>query len=285
MPAMTNKKNATAMVCKRGNGAQPTGAMPRFLFTCAYDGAPWRGWQSQAGGLTVQDCIEEALARILHSPVRISAAGRTDAGVHALDQHFHLDPPPDSRMDAHAWRAALNAHLPASVRIMAVRPVSSQFHARFSAIGKIYEYRIWLGPVLPPHLAGRAWHHPHPLDQDLLRQALACYCGEHDFRLFAARRGNEPALPPADYYMRTIYSATCHQEGDLLSLRFHGNGFMYRMVRLLVGSACRVAAGRAPLQSISQALQEPATGRKTRYCAPAGGLYLLRVLYPPIEEA
>ena len=176
--------------------------MPRFSYTCAYDGTPWLGWQSQAGGGTVQDCLEAAFGRILKAPLRISAAGRTDAGVHALGQRFHADIPDSCRMDARAWVAALNAHLPASVRIMAVQSVAAGFHARFDATGKVYEYRVWRGPVLPPHLAGRAWHHPHALSLETLREALACYCGEHDFRLFAARRGNEPEPPPADFYLR-----------------------------------------------------------------------------------
>ena len=253
--------------------------MPRFLFTCAYVGAPWRGWQSQTGGETVQDCIEAAVERVLHRAQRICAAGRTDAGVHALAQRFHLDAPEDCRMDERSWVAALNAHLPPSVRVMAAQRVEQSFHARFNAVGKVYEYRIWRGAVLPPHLAGRAWHHPHALDMSVLQQALSCYCGEHDFRLFAAKRGNEPEPPPEGFYLRTIFSATCQEEGELLTIRFHGSGFMYRMVRMLVGAACRVAAGRAPLSGIQQALLHPATGEKTRHCAPADGLYLVQVLY------
>lgn len=253
--------------------------MPRILFTCAYDGAPWRGWQSQVGGGTVQDCLEEAFARILKSPLRICAAGRTDAGVHALAQRFHADVPSACRMSAEAWLRALNAHLPASVRVMRAEPVADDFHARFDAVGKVYEYRVYRGSVLPPHWAGRAWHHPHPLDLAALQAALHCYEGEHDFRRFAARRGNEPDPAPQDFYLRTIYGATCQADGeDMLLLRFHGNGFMYRMVRLLVGTACRVAAGRLPLQSLQEALDNP-LGEHTRHCAPADGLYLLQVLY------
>lgn len=252
--------------------------MPRILFSCAYDGTPWRGWQSQAGGGTVQDCIESAFERILKAPLRISAAGRTDAGVHALEQRFHADVPESCRLNTRAWVAALNAHLPASVRIMCAEQVGADFHARFSAVGKLYEYRLWCGEVLPPHLADRVWHHPHSLSLPLLQQALACYCGEHDFRRFAARRGNEPEPPPPDFYLRTIFSATCDAEADLLRLRFHGSGFMYRMVRLMVGTACRVAAGRMPLAELAGALANP-LGSSARHCAPATGLYLVRVLY------
>ena len=257
--------------------------MPRILYTCAYDGAPWRGWQSQAGGGTVQDCVESAFAAILKEPLRISAAGRTDAGVHALGQRFHADVPASCRMSPQAWVAALNAHLPASVRVLSAEPVEDSFHARFSAVGKVYEYRLYRAPVLLPHLVGRVWHHPHPLDVELLRQALLAYCGEHDFRRFAARRGNEPDPPPADYYLRTIYDASLHEESaDMLCLRFHGSGFMYRMVRMLVGAACRVAAGRMPLQELCRALAEP-LGEHSRHCAPAAGLYLLRVCYNAAE--
>lgn len=252
--------------------------MPRFFYTCAYDGAPWKGWQSQAGGGTVQDCLEEAFARIAKTPLRISGAGRTDAGVHALGQCFHADVPDSCRMDARAWVAALNAHLPPSIRIMSAAPVAPDFHARFNAVGKLYEYRIYLGEVLPPHLAGRVWHFRYALDIELLQSALELYCGEHDFRAFAARRGNEPETPPPGFYCRTIYSAVCSRDDELLTLRFHGNGFMYRMVRLLVGAACRVAAGRMPQHDIARAL-EPPRFASVRHCAPADGLYLVKVFY------
>ena len=252
--------------------------MPRLLFTCAYDGLPYCGWQSQRGGASVQDTIEEAVARILREPLRISASGRTDAGVHAHAQCFHADVPDTCRMSPDNWRAALNAHLPASIRILEVQAVDASFHARFSAVGKEYEYLICTSAVLSPFLHERAWHLPHEFDVDLLGQALRCYEGEHDFRRCAANRGNEPENPPADFYLRTIYSATLQREGDLLRLRLHGNGFMYRMVRLLVGTAHQVARGRMSLDALRGMLENP-LGDKTRYCAPAGGLYLRRVFY------
>ncbi len=252
--------------------------MPRLLFTSAYDGLPYCGWQSQRGGTSVQDTIEEAAARILREPLRISASGRTDAGVHAHAQCFHADVPDTCRMSPENWRAAMNAHLPASIRILEVQGVDAEFHARFSAVGKEYEYLISTSAVLSPFLHERVWHLPHEFDVDMLAQALRCYEGEHDFRRFAANRGNEPENPPADFYLRTIYSATLQREGDLLRLRLHGNGFMYRMVRLLVGTAHQVARGRMSLDALRGMLENP-HGDKTRYCAPAGGLYLRRVFY------
>lgn len=252
--------------------------MSRILFTCAYDGQPFCGWQSQRGGEAVQDVIEAAAARILKAPLRIAASGRTDAGVHAHAQRFHADIPEDCRMSEENWVAALNAHLPASIRIMAVESVPDSFHARFDACGKEYEYLISRDAVLSPFLYGRVWHVPHAFDVALLAAALKVYEGEHDFRRFAANRGNEPAEPPADFYIRTIYGAKLVEEGALLRLNFHGNGFMYRMVRLLVGTAHQVARGRMSLEQLRAMLSQP-QGDKTRYCAPAGGLYLKQVFY------
>lgn len=253
--------------------------MPRILFTCAYDGQPFCGWQSQRGGESVQDTIEAAAARILKAPLRIAASGRTDAGVHAHAQCFHADIPEDCRMSAENWVAALNAHLPASVRILTAEAVDSAFHARFDACGKEYEYLICREPVLSPFLSGRVWHVAYPFDAALLADSLLVYEGEHDFRRFAANRGNEPAEPPADFYMRTIFRAAVQEEGAMLRLIFHGNGFMYRMVRLLVGTAHQVARGRMSLVQLREMLDHP-LGDKTRYCAPAEGLYLKRVFYP-----
>lgn len=254
--------------------------MPRLIFTCAYDGTAWRGWQSQAGGMTLQDVIEDAFAGILRTRIRINASGRTDAGVHAIAQVFHADVPETCRMTPQNWRAALNAHLDGTIRIMEVRPAESDFHARFSAKGKIYEYLISTAPVLSPFMMNRAWHCPHGIDVKKLAEALACYQGEHDFRRFAAKRGNEPEPAPADYYIRHIYSAEVEEaeQGSLLRLRFYGNGFMYRMVRMLTGAAVKVACGKMSIAELQHLLSVP-DGPKNRHCAPAEGLYLKQVFY------
>ncbi|MBR5887897.1 MAG: tRNA pseudouridine(38-40) synthase TruA [Akkermansia sp.] len=254
--------------------------MPRILFTCAYDGTPWHGWQSQAGGETLQDVIEGAFCAILRNPLRIAASGRTDAGVHALAQCFHADIPESCRMTPENWRAALNAHLPASIRILQARVVAGDFHARFDAKGKIYEYLVCTAPVLSPFMFGRAWHRPMGVDVAALRAALAVYEGEHDFRRFAARRGNEPDAPPEDFYVRTIYrtSVIAEEGSDMLRLRFHGNGFMYRMVRMLVGTAHQVSIGKMTERQLASMLTE-LHAPKTRFCAPPEGLYLQQVIY------
>ena len=226
----------------------------------------------------MQDTIEAAASRILKSPVRISASGRTDAGVHARAQCFHMDVPEGGRMGPQNWQSALNAHLPGSIRIIEAREIPMDFHARFCAVSKEYEYLIGTGPVLSPFLCGRAWHIPHEFSVAGLEAAMQVYVGTHDFRRFAANRGNEPECPPEGFYERTIYAATVSQEPDMLRLRVHGNGFMYRMVRLLVGTAYQVARGRLTCEELRDMLQN-VHGSKTRYCAPADGLYLRRVFY------
>lgn len=256
--------------------------MARILFTCAYDGTSYRGWQSQRGGQTIQDTIEEAMERIAHEPVRIASSGRTDAGVHAQAQVFHADLPESNRMSAENWVAALNAHLPQSIRMLEARFVEDDFHARFNAEGKVYDYLICRRAVLSPFLAGQVWHIPHEFSAGRLEEALQVYVGTHDFRRFAARRGNEPEPTPPGFYERTIYSATLHREEQgMLRLRFHGNGFMYRMVRMLVGTAHQVARGRMTTEQLADMLRD-LHAPKTRYCAPPEGLYLERVIYPDV---
>lgn len=253
--------------------------MPRLLFTCSYDGSHFSGWQSQRNAEGVQDCMEAAFAAILGEKRRIAASGRTDAGVHALAQPFHIDIPEDCRIPLAAWIPALNYRLPPSLRITSVQEVSESFHARFDAQAKTYEYLIDLAPVCSPFAHGRVWHSPPKFDKDLLRTAFALYEGRHDFRMFASRRGNEPELPPAGYYERDIFSALVEEDGDLLRLRVRGSGFMYRMVRMLVGTAHQVARGKVSLAELQAMMDSPHPELKSRFCAPPHGLYLKEVEY------
>ncbi len=266
--------------------------MPRLLFTCSYLGHAFRGWQSQVCGKGAQDYMERAFARILGEEVgmgvtkRISASGRTDAGVHAKKQYFHLDIPESSKLGMNAWRNALNAHLPSSLRVHEVRPVPAEFHARFSAESKTYEYLMETGAVLSPFDAERIWHvQSRHFDKERLRDALACYEGEHDFRLLCAKRGNEPAPTPADYYRRAIYASTLETDGTLLKISFTGNGFLYRMVRLMVGTAHAAARGRFSTEQLTGMLSEPEKHEKARDCAPSCGLYLAEVHYGELGGA
>jgi tRNA pseudouridine38-40 synthase len=245
----------------------------RLKLIIAYDGAHFAGWQSQAHGDTVQDAIEKVLALIGEKPIRLHGAGRTDSGVHAFGQVAHFDAPPESRMAAADWLRALNGNLPSAVRILRATRADADFHARFSAMGKIYRYDLWTGGVLPPHLARRAWHMPQPLDIGALREALQLFVGSHDFHAFTANRGT----PPGDT-VRRIQAIRVAQSGASLRLTFEGEGFLYKMVRMLTGAGIRVAQGRASLEALRELLANPRTGRWTNV-APADGLYLVRVRY------
>jgi len=248
--------------------------MPRFRLTIAYDGAPFEGWQSQPGGNTVQDKLESALAEIGGGTTRAHGSGRTDTGVHALGQVAHFDAPDGSRMDATAWMRAINTKLPRTVRVLAAEEVADDFHARFSATAKTYRYEIDTGEVLSPLRLGRAWHHPTSLDPERFAGACALYLGEHDFAAFAANRrdGKDPNT------VRTIARAKVAETKTGLSVTFTGNGFLYKMVRLLVGGAARVAEGREELDWLVGLLTNPSAD-KCAYCARGEGLYLVDVDY------
>src|SRR6266511_6458519 len=159
----------------------------RLKLIVTYDGAPFAGWQSQSHGNTIQDHLERAFGRITGTPARVHGAGRTDAGVHALAQCAHVDF--NKALAPARWTEALNALLPPAIRGLRCQYVSSNFHARFSAKGKIYRYRIWSAPVLPPLEYGRAWNVIPPLDWEVMKSAAARFVGTHDFAGFAANRG------------------------------------------------------------------------------------------------
>lgn len=245
----------------------------------AYDGRAFRGWQSQRGGQTVQDRLEAAVAGIVGERVVLHGSGRTDAGVHALGQtvHFELRPDHARRLgrisEAGRWVPALNAALPPELRVLRATRAASGFHARFSATGKIYRYEIRHTPVLPPHLHGRVWHLHGELDRTLLRELASLVEGRHDFRGFCADSGSLP-----ESTVRTISRAVLRERGAAISLTFEGDGFLYRMVRMLVGGMVRVAQGKEDRGVFERRL---AAGKPwpTPAMAPAAGLYLVRALY------
>jgi tRNA pseudouridine38-40 synthase len=245
----------------------------RLKLLIAYDGRGFSGWQSQPAGDAVQDHLEKALATISGSDrIVVHGAGRTDAGVHALGQVAHIDWPATA-LPPVKLRAAVNAHLPSAARILRISRAAGDFHARFSARGKVYSYRIWNDPVMHPLQVGRSWHHAPAIDVAALRAAAALLEGTHDFAAFAANRGK-----PERDTVRTVRRIQVHRRGPLLTLRFEGTGFLYRMVRLLTGSMVRCAQGKADLSWLKELLT-PGVGRKSSFAAPAEGLYLEKVLY------
>jgi tRNA pseudouridine38-40 synthase len=251
---------------------RPASGLERIHLTIAYHGGAFAGWQSQPNRNGVQDHIEAALAKILGEPVRVHGAGRTDAGVHALGQVAHADVPA-KRLPTSTWRVALNANLPAGIRIVGCRRVSSEFHARFSARGKVYRYRIWNTETFHPLEVGRAWHVPQRLLVDDLLKYAERFRGRHDFASFAANRG----VPP-ETTVRNLHEIKVRRQGALVTIEFTGDGFLYRMVRMITGTLVQVALGRKDEAWLRELLQTPGN-KKTNHTAPAEGLYLVRVLY------
>src|SRR5579862_8221703 len=197
----------------------------RLKLLIAYDGRPFRGWQSQATTDEVQDHLEAAFANTLGEPVSVQGSGRTDAGVHALAQIAHADVPA-TRLEVGAWQGALNNFLPPEIRVLRVTRAAPDFHARFHARGKIYTYRIWNSPYLHPLEIGRVWHMPAALDLDLMRAGIPLLEGKHDFAGFAANRA--PGFAAEDT-VRTIQQICLTRRSALVTLRFEGNGFLYKM--------------------------------------------------------
>ena len=243
----------------------------RLKLILAYDGAPFAGWQSQSHRNTIQDHLERAVERVNGKAVRVHGAGRTDAGVHALAQCAHVDV--DKVLPTSRWLEALNALLPPAIRVLRCQYVSADFHARLSAIAKSYRYRIWNAAVLPPFEYRRTWHIPQTLDLRVLKSAGERFVGTHDFASFAANRGK-----PEESTIRTIYSVTVRQKGPCLTLEFKGDGFLYKMVRLIVGSLVKCALGKMRTEEITARLKSRQT-HQARFAAPAEGLFLVRVRY------
>lgn len=249
---------------------EPKGRRP-VLLTLRYDGARFHGWQIQPDQRTVQGDLEAALQQIFQIPVRVHGAGRTDAGVHALAQTAHFTPP--RPLGTEKLRAALNGCLAPDVRVTAARRCPSGFHARHSATGKVYAYRLRVCRIPDPFERARAWQFPPPFDDDAVRDALRRFVGRHDFAGFAVNPGR-----PVPDTVRTIRSATLRRSGSLRTLTFEGDGFLYRMVRSVVGTLVEIGRGRRSAGDIDRILVS-ADRCEAGETAPPPGLYLVRVLY------
>ena len=243
----------------------------KLRLTVAYDGTRFSGWQSQPDGNTVQDHLEKAFSALCAVRIPVHGAGRTDAGVHASGQCAHADVP-DGRFEPDGWLRALNAHLPAEIRVMRTLRSRQDFHARFSARGKVYRYTIWNGSVIPPLENHRAWHVHQKLDLGILTSLCTLFSGTHDFSAFSSKRSKEPESTE-----RTIRALRVVRAGQKITLTFEGDGFLYKMVRMLVGSAVRCAMGRMPAEELAKRLREGSP--RMTHVAPACGLCLLRVIY------
>ena len=246
--------------------------MPTYRLTLAYRGTAYAGWQRQENALGVQQVVEEALERLLGGPARIVGASRTDAGVHARGQAAHLelaDPFPERGL-VHGT----NRHLPADVRVLAAAAMPPGFHARKHAAGKEYLYRLGRAAVLSPLDSPFVAPAPAALDLDRMARAASCLPGRHDFSAFALAGGSH-GQP-----FRRIFSARWEESGEELAFRFVGEGFLRGMVRALVGTLIEVGTGKRSVEGFAELLAgQPRSAAGPT--APAHGLTLQRVFYPP----
>ena len=246
--------------------------MRRILITIEYDGGPFHGWQRQVNGRTVQQVLEEAAHQLTGQETLVQAAGRTDAGVHASGQAAHLDVP--EKFDAERVMAALNALVGQQpVSVIAAREVPADFHARFSATGRRYLYRI-LPRRQPPALdLGRVWHHKTALDTDAMQCAADMLIGRHDFTSFRATHCQ------ADSPVRTLDTLDVASAGAEIHIHAAARSFLHHQVRNMVGTLALVGAGKWPPEQVAAALaacDRSAAGPT----APPEGLYLTAVSYP-----
>ncbi len=235
-----------------------------------YDGTGYHGWQVQADVRTIQGVIEGKLAQITGEQVRLIASSRTDTGVHALGQVANFKT--RSFLDAGSFLKALNSLLPEDIRVKTVEEVDEAFHARFSAKGKIYEYRILNGVFPSPFHRHFSWFVPGRLDLGRMKKAAKKLVGRHDYSSFCSA-GSMHSTP-----MRDIYEITIERRGGLVVMRIEANAFLRQMVRNIVGTLIEVGRGRMTPSQFGGILE--ARDRRTAgIAAPAQGLFLVRVHY------
>lgn len=240
----------------------------------AYDGTHYSGWQIQPNAPSVQQHLQEALQTFLKTPVTLIGSGRTDAGVHAKGQVAHFKCA--EQQDPNRLLLALNGLIPLDIRVKHVEEAANSFHAQYDAIGKEYHYYLYLDRVMDPFRRLYCWHVHRRINLDLLKEAAQRFIGTHDFTSFAneAHEGSASRDP-----VRTLYRLDiCQIEGGL-RLEFEGDGFLYKMVRNIVGTLIDVASGRRPLEDIDQIFAAKDRRRAGR-AAPPQGLFLIRVDYP-----
>ncbi len=244
--------------------------MSTIKLTIEYDGTAYAGWQRQPNHPTIQAVLEEALFQITQQRITTVASGRTDSGVHALGQVVSFQS--ENSLTCTQWGPALHRYLPKDITVISSESAPDDFHARYSAKGKIYEYRISIQPSRPALDRHRMWHIPHPLDTEAMQQAIPDLCGTHDFTSFRGQRSQ--TLNP----VCTISHLSLRSEIQSLTFRIKGDRFLKHMVRNIVGTLIEVGQHKRHANSLKKVLlanDRRAAGRT----APPHGLYLVQVLY------
>lgn len=248
--------------------------MKRIVLGIQYDGSPWKGWQTQPSGDTVQDRLEAALKRFALTDISTTCAGRTDAGVHALEQVVHFDS--EIEREPFSWVRGANAFLPSSIAVRWAHAIdedsSADFHARFSARSRTYYYVLYNHPVRSPLLAGKAGWAFRPLDTSLMERGAQLLLGEHDFSAFRAA-GCQAKSP-----LKTMHEIRISRRDNLVVFKLRANAFLHHMVRNIVGALVYVGSGVKAPNWMGELLE----GRNRSLGAPTfmpDGLYLARIDY------
>lgn len=244
--------------------------MRNIRMTVSYDGTDFHGWQRQQNALTVQEVLEDTLAMVTKTPTAVIGAGRTDAGVHARRYtcNFHTD----CTIPAEKIPFALNALLPDSIAVLNAWEAPEDFHARFSAIGKHYRYRILNTRHPDPFERNYSFFYPQELDLEKMQAAARDLLGTHDFSAFCSAGATTKTS------VRTIYRATVQKDGDLITLDLYGNGFLYNMVRIIAGTLIYVGNGKLAADCIPQLI----AGQKRKesgITVPPQGLFFMEAFY------
>lgn len=245
----------------------------RYKCTVQYDGTNYVGYQIQKNGNSVQAEIQKALKKMFKGhTIPIQGSGRTDSGVHACGQVIHFDCPVD--IEPVHLQKALNSILPADILILEVEQVSQDFHSRFGAKGKKYVYRVDLNRFPDPFKRLYTLHHPYQINLENLQEALAKVVGEHDFTSFCSTKTTK------ENKVRTVYEASCRidEEKNELVFTFVGNGFLYNMVRIFVGTSLQIADGIRPVEEMDRLLKVK-DRNEAGPTASGQGLYLMEVYY------
>ncbi|MDY0407259.1 tRNA pseudouridine(38-40) synthase TruA [Virgibacillus sp. 179-BFC.A HS] len=246
--------------------------MAKIKCIISYDGSGFAGYQIQPGLRTVQGQIENVLARIHKGKaVRVYASGRTDSGVHAIGQTIHFET--DNPMAPERWKQALNAMLPDDIHVMETNQVPDTFHARFDVVEKEYHYIVYRGQEADVFKRNYAYHFPYPLDIAQMQQACQYLQGTHDFTTFSSAKSTAKGSRE-----RTLFAVSCSEEGDELTFVFRGSGYLYNMVRIMVGTLLDIGQGKMKADAIPElfARKDRSLAGKT---APPQGLYLWHVTY------
>ncbi len=244
--------------------------MFNYKLIMSYDGTPYHGWQMQENAISVQQCLSEAIERIFGEKPTIYGSSRTDKGVHAIG--FCCNFKTEKERDCEKIVVGLNAVLPESICVLSCERADENFNARFDAKGKEYIYKIWNSRRRNPFLLHKALHHPLPLDSDMLNLQAKSYIGTHDFSAFCAAGGTTKTN------VRTIFDCSVERDGDLVIFKVKGDGFLYNMVRIMVGTLLDINSGKIEKDSIPQII-ESRDRLRAGITAKAHGLYLNEVFY------